>query len=69
MTELAIIGSDIQEVVGSAIAFKILFGWKLWVGCVVTGLDTFTFLLLHVLGTRALEAFSLHLFLLCWFVL
>ena len=57
MTELAIIGSDIQEVVGSAIAFKILFGWKLWVGCVVTGLDTFTFLLLHVLGTRALEAF------------
>ena len=57
MTELAIIGSDIQEVVGSAIAFKILFGWKLWVGCIVTGLDTFTFLLLHVLGIRALEAF------------
>ena len=57
MTELAIIGSDIQEVVGSAIAFKILFGWKLWVGCIVTGVDTFTFLLLHILGTRALEAF------------
>ena len=57
MTELAIIGSDIQEVVGSAIAFKLLFGWELWVGCIVTGLDTFTFLLLHILGTRALEAF------------
>ena len=55
MTEMAIIGSDIQEVVGSAIAFKLLFGWKIWVGCIVTGLDTFTFLLLHVLGTRALE--------------
>ena len=53
---IAIISSDIQEVVNGAIAFKILFGWKLWV-CVVTGLDTFTFLLLHVLGTRVLEVF------------
>ena len=26
MTELAIIGSDIQEVIGSAIAIKLLFG-------------------------------------------
>jgi len=38
MTELAIIGSDIQEVIGSAIAFRILFGWELWIGCLVTGL-------------------------------
>jgi hypothetical protein len=30
MTELAIIGSDIQEVIGSAIAFKLLFGFELW---------------------------------------
>ena len=44
MTEIAIIGSDIQEVVGSAIAFHILFGWPLAVGCIVTGLDAFTFL-------------------------
>ena len=56
MTELAIIGSDIQEVVGSAIAFKILFGWPLWVGCLVTGLDCLTFLALHRLGMGKLEA-------------
>lgn len=47
MTEMAIIGSDIQEVLGSAIAFEILFNFPLWVGCLLTGLDTFTFLALH----------------------
>ena len=57
MTEIAIIGSDIQEVVGSAIAFRILFGWPLYVGVLVTGLDTFTFLFLHYFGVRKLEAF------------
>lgn len=50
MTEMAIIGSDIQEVLGSAIAFEILFNFPLWVGCLLTGLDTFTFLALHRAG-------------------
>lgn len=50
MTEMAIIGSDIQEVLGSAIAFEILFNFPLWVGCLLTGLDTFTFLALHHAG-------------------
>ena len=71
MTETAIIGSDIQEVVGSAIAFKLLFGWSIVTGCIVTGLDTFTFLLLHIFGTRALEAFFASLIftmLVCFFV-
>lgn len=57
MTELAIIGSDIQEVVGSAIAFKLLFGLPLWAGTVITGADTFTFLGFHYFGIRKLEAF------------
>jgi len=56
-TELAIIGSDIQEVVGSAIAFKLLFGLPLWAGALLTGCDTFTFLGLHYFGVRKLEAF------------
>lgn len=56
-TELAIIGSDVQEVVGSAIAFKILFGFPLWVGALITACDTFTFLALHAFGVRKLEAF------------
>jgi len=56
-TECAIIGSDIQEVVGSAVAFQVLFGWPLWIGCVLTVFDAFTFLLLSKLGMRVLEAF------------
>jgi NRAMP (natural resistance-associated macrophage protein)-like metal ion transporter len=56
MTEIAIIGSDIQEVVGSAIAFHVLFGWPLWLGVIVTFLDTFTFLLLERYGIGKLEA-------------
>lgn len=46
---------------GSAIAFQLLFGFPLWVGCLVTGLDTFTFLLLHRYGIRKLEAFFVAL--------
>ena len=59
MAEIAIIGSDIQEVVGSAIAFKVLSNGAipLWAGCIVTGLDTFSFLFLQQLGMRFLEAF------------
>jgi natural resistance-associated macrophage protein 2 len=57
MTEIAIIGSDIQEVIGSAIAMNILFGLKLWVGVLITALDTFTFMFLHFFGVRKLEAF------------
>lgn len=37
MTESAIIGSDIQEVVGSAIGLQILLGIPLWAGCLLTG--------------------------------
>ncbi|GMF38912.1 unnamed protein product [Phytophthora fragariaefolia] len=44
MMELVIIGCDIQEVLGTAIALQILFGLPLWVGCLITALDTFTFL-------------------------
>lgn len=56
MTEVAIIGSDIQEVIGSAIAMNILFGFPLWVGVIITAVDTFTVLLIHHYGVRKLEA-------------
>eukprot|EP01084_Bolivina_argentea_P165064 286856_1 len=55
MTELAIIGSDIQEVIGSAIAFQVLFKWPLWIGCAITALDAFMFLLLSKLGIIFLD--------------
>jgi len=58
MTEIAIIGSDIQEVIGSAIAIQIISHGKipLFAGVLVTALDTFTFLLLERYGIRKLEA-------------
>ena len=58
--ELAIITSDVQEVVGSAIAFNILTGLSskyLWIGVLITALDTFTLLALEKLGMQKLEAF------------
>jgi NRAMP (natural resistance-associated macrophage protein)-like metal ion transporter len=59
MTELAIIGSDIQEVIGSAIAINILSQGHipLWAGVLITAADTFTFLFLERYGVRKLEAF------------
>jgi len=57
MTELAIIGSDIQEVVGSAIAFKLLFGFPLWVGCLITAGDAVWFFALEFCGQRYVEMF------------
>ena len=57
MIELAVIGSDIQEVIGSAIALKVLSGGvlPLWAGVIITLLDTFIFLLLEGYGIRKLE--------------
>jgi natural resistance-associated macrophage protein len=57
MTEFAIIGSDIQEVIGSATAINILFGLPLWVGALITIFDSFLFLFIHYFGVRKLEGF------------
>ncbi|KAF5961187.1 hypothetical protein HYC85_002396 [Camellia sinensis] len=58
MAELALIGSDIQEVIGSAIAIKILSNGAvpLWGGVVITACDCFVFLFLENFGVRKLEA-------------
>jgi len=61
MTEFAIIGSDIQEVVGSATALYILFDIPLWAGALITILDSFLFLFIHYFGVRKLEYFFLFL--------
>ena len=57
MTELAIIGCDIQEVLGSATALYLLFGIKIWIGVLITILDSFIFLFIHYYGVRKLEFF------------
>ncbi|KAJ9170614.1 hypothetical protein P3X46_018708 [Hevea brasiliensis] len=58
MAELALIGADIQEVIGSAIAIKILSNGvlPLWAGVIITACDCFIFLFLENYGVRKLEA-------------
>ncbi|XP_073279695.1 metal transporter Nramp2-like isoform X2 [Primulina huaijiensis] len=58
MAELALIGADIQEVIGSAIAIQILSRGvlPLWAGVLITASDSFLFLLLENYGVRKLEA-------------
>lgn len=59
MIEIAIIGSDMQEVIGTAIAIFILSNKAvpLWGGVLITVADTFTFLGIDKYGLRKLEAF------------
>ncbi|XP_038579402.1 natural resistance-associated macrophage protein 2-like [Micropterus salmoides] len=59
MVELAIIGSDMQEVIGCAIAFNLLSSDRipLYGGVLITIIDTFVFLFLDKYGLRKLEAF------------
>jgi len=59
MVEIAIIGSDMQEVIGTAIAINLLSNnlVPLWAGVLITVVDTFTFLGLDKYGLRKLELF------------
>ncbi|XP_038646146.1 natural resistance-associated macrophage protein 2-like isoform X2 [Scyliorhinus canicula] len=59
MIEFAIIGSDMQEVIGTAIAINLLSNQRipLWGGVIITIVDTFTFLFFEKFGLRKLEAF------------
>jgi natural resistance-associated macrophage protein len=72
MTELAIIGSDVQEVVGTAIALQVLLGIPMWAGVLITAADTITFLAVHYFkGVRAIEILIFTLILImmgCFFV-
>lgn len=59
MSEVAIIGSDMQEVIGTAIALYLLSDGHIpiWSGVLITIFDTFTFLFIDKYGLRKLEAF------------
>ncbi|MCC6718645.1 MAG: Nramp family divalent metal transporter [Acetobacteraceae bacterium] len=59
--EAAIIACDLAEVIGTAIALKLLFGIPLLAGAAITGLDAFLVLLLMGRGFRYLEAFVIAL--------
>ncbi|KAJ2655996.1 hypothetical protein IWW48_005237 [Coemansia sp. RSA 1200] len=55
LAELAIIGADIQEVVGTATALHILTSIPIWAGVVITAVDSFLFLYVQKLGVRITE--------------
>lgn len=61
--ELAIIACDLAEVIGTAVALKLLFGIPLVAGCVITALDAVLVLWLMQKGFRWLEAFVIVLIL------
>ncbi|HSB83904.1 MAG TPA: Nramp family divalent metal transporter [Nitrosarchaeum sp.] len=54
--EIAIIATDLAEVVGAAIAFNLLFGIPLIYGAIITGLDTLLILALERVGIRKVES-------------
>ncbi|ATO44893.1 manganese transporter [Loigolactobacillus coryniformis subsp. coryniformis] len=56
VTELAIMATDMAEIIGSGIALKLLFGFPLIVGIIITAFDVLLLLLLMKLGFRKIEA-------------
>ena len=61
LCELAIIACDLAEVIGTAVALKLLFGIPIAWGAVITILDTLLLLALIHKGFRWLEAFVITL--------
>ncbi|UAJ64899.1 Nramp family divalent metal transporter [Candidatus Schneideria nysicola] len=57
-TELAIIATEIAEVIGSAIALNLLFQIPLLLGVIITALDVFLLLALIKFGIRKIEALA-----------
>ncbi|WP_380785409.1 Nramp family divalent metal transporter [Sphingomonas sp. R86521] len=61
LCEIAIIACDLAEVLGTAIALKLLFGLPILYGVCLTALDVFLILALQRFGFRKLEAFIVAL--------
>ncbi len=57
LAELAVIATDLAEVIGTAIGLQLLFGIALIWGVAITALDVFLILWLQSKGFRYLEAF------------
>ncbi|HLP66602.1 MAG TPA: Nramp family divalent metal transporter [Rhizobium sp.] len=61
LAEIAIIATDLAEVIGTAIGLKLIFGMPIEIGVIVTASDVFLVLLLQRLGFRWIEAFVITL--------
>lgn len=55
--ELALMATDLAEVIGSGIALHLLFGWPLLFSILITIFDVFILLSIMKLGFRKIEAF------------
>ncbi|MGA1800846.1 Nramp family divalent metal transporter [Rhizobium sp. HT1-10] len=61
LAEIAIIATDIAEVIGTAIGLNLIFGLPLELGVLLTALDVFLILYLQRLGFRWIEALIITL--------
>ncbi|KAF1858031.1 hypothetical protein Lal_00010547 [Lupinus albus] len=61
LAEIAIIATDIAEVIGTAIGLNLIFGIPLELGVLITALDVFLILYLQKLGFRWVEAMVITL--------
>ncbi|MCO4316613.1 Nramp family divalent metal transporter [Phyllobacterium sp. 21LDTY02-6] len=61
LAEIAIIATDIAEVIGTAIGLNLIFGIPLEIGVLITALDVFLILYLQKLGFRWVEALVITL--------
>jgi manganese transport protein len=61
LAEIAIVATDLAEVIGTAIGLKLLFGIPLALGVVITAIDVFLILYLQNKGFRWIEAFVITL--------
>src|SRR5215217_2835454 len=61
MAEVAIVATDIAEVIGTAIGLNLIFGIPLEIGVIITALDVFLILYLQTLGFRYVEALIIAL--------
>ncbi|WP_373747661.1 Nramp family divalent metal transporter, partial [Weissella soli] len=63
ITELALMATDIAEVIGGAIALHLLFGWSMIASVLTTALDVILLLGLMKFGFRKIEAIVMTLIL------
>ncbi|WP_108461639.1 Nramp family divalent metal transporter [Devosia naphthalenivorans] len=61
LAEVAIIATDVAEVIGTAIGLNLIFGIPLEIGVLITALDVFLILYLQKLGFRWVEALVIAL--------
>ncbi|BAK21489.1 Nramp family divalent metal transporter [Melissococcus plutonius] len=68
ITELAIMATDIAEIIGGAVALELLFGFPLLLGVLITAFDVLLLLFLTKLGFRKIEVIVVSLITIVFFV-